>query len=95
MITIPELEKLATLARIKLEESEKEPFIKEFGSILKYIDQLKKIDVSTDAEARIGTIKNVMREDIPKTISEQDRQAIINSAPTREGDFISVKKIIS
>ncbi|MEK7641903.1 MAG: Asp-tRNA(Asn)/Glu-tRNA(Gln) amidotransferase subunit GatC [Patescibacteria group bacterium] len=95
MITIPELETLATLARIKLTDADKQSLVKEFDSILAYVDQLKKVDVSLDAEGRVGAVKNIMRPDESQDTSGADRDAILDEAPDREGDFIAVKKIIA
>lgn len=95
MITIPELEKLATLARIKLTDADKQSLAKEFDSILGYVDQLKKLDISLDAEGRVGAVKNVMRPDEPIDTSAEDRERLLAEAPDREGDFIAVKKIIA
>ena len=94
MITIQEVEKLATLARIKLEDSEKAEMAKEIGSILTYIDQIKKATVDMDTTPSIGAVHNVFREDIAKTTSPEDREALLKEAPDREGEFIAVKKII-
>ncbi|MBP6858332.1 MAG: Asp-tRNA(Asn)/Glu-tRNA(Gln) amidotransferase subunit GatC [Candidatus Pacebacteria bacterium] len=95
MITIPELEKLATLARIKLTDADKESLAKEFDSILGYVDQLKKLDISLDAEGRVGAVKNVMRSDESRDTTIEDRECLLTEAPDREGDFIAVKKIIA
>ncbi len=95
MITPKELEHLATLARIKLTEEDKESLLKEFDSILAYVDQLKKAEVSMDAESRVGAVKNIMRPDEVIATSGIDREALLKEAPDREGDFIAVKKIIA
>lgn len=94
MISIKELEILATLARIKLNPDEKESLLKEFDSILGYVDQLKKAPVKMDTEGRVGAVKNVMRPDSVETTSVGDREALLNSAPKREKDFVAVKKMI-
>ncbi len=94
MIKIEELEHLAELARIKLVESDKRSLIKEFDSILSYVDLLKKVDVSMDAEGRVGAVKNVMRPDISRPIDPEDRESLLDEAPHRVKDFIAVKKII-
>lgn len=94
MITIKELEHLATLARIKLSEDDKKSLVKEFDSILGYVDQLKKVDVSLDSSGRVGAVKNVMRPDTAEQVSAEDRERLLNEAPDREGDFIAVKKIL-
>ncbi len=95
MITPAEIEKLATLARIKLTEDDKISLVKEFDSILSYIDQLKKVDVKMDAEGRVGAVKNVMRPDVSEDSTAEERETLLNEAPHREGDFVAVKKIIA
>lgn len=95
MITVKELENLATLARIKLSEDDKKSLVKEFDSILGYVDQLKKAPVSMDAEGRVGAVKNVTRPDESSTTSAEDRERLLDEAPDREGDFVAVKKIIA
>jgi aspartyl-tRNA(Asn)/glutamyl-tRNA(Gln) amidotransferase subunit C len=95
MITTAELEHLAKLARIDLSEDDKRSLIKEFDSILGYIDQLKKADVKMDAEGRVGAVKNVTRPDEAVKTSAEDRERLLDEAPDREEDFIAVKKIIA
>lgn len=95
MITVSELEHLAKLARIELTEVDKKSLVKEFDSILGYVDQLKKVKVSLDAEGRVGAVKNVMRDDVVVDTSPEDRERLLKEAPQREGDFIAVKKIIA
>ncbi len=94
MITLQELDSLATLARIKLTDADKSSLIKEFDSILSYVDQLKKVDVSLDTDGRVGAVRNVTRSDEVVKISASDREGLLNEAPDREGDFIAVKKMI-
>lgn len=102
MIKIEELEHLAKLARIHLTDQDKTSLLKEFDGILAYVDQLKKVDVSLDAEGRIGSVKNVMRDDVVQDTLEskatinlnETRDAILAEAPDRVGDYIAVKKII-
>ena len=95
MITTQELDNLAKLARIKLTEDDKKSLVKEFDSILAYVDQLKKADVQMDAEGRVGAVKNVTRPDDAVSVSTEDRERLLDEAPDREGDFIAVKKIIA
>lgn len=89
-----ELEHLANLARISLTEDDKKSLIKEFDSILSYVDQLKKVEVSMDAESRVGAVKNVMRPDSAYPIKDSQRENLLNESPDRVDDFIAVKKII-
>ena len=95
MITVQELEHLAQLSRIDLSEDDKKSLVKEFDSILGYVDQLKKVEVSLDASERVGAVKNVMRPDKVENTTPEDRERLLNEAPDREGDFIAVKKILN
>ena len=95
MITTQEIEKLANLARIKIDDAEKQSLTKEIDSILAYVDQIKKATVDMDYTPTSGAVYNVTRPDVPRTISGEDRERILNVAPDREGDFIAVKKIIA
>lgn len=92
MIKIEELEHLANLARINLTEEDKKSLLKEFDGILAYVDQLKKVDVSLDAEGRVGAVRNVSRGDVSHP--DLHREALLAEAPHRVGDFVAVKKII-
>ncbi len=95
MIEVKDIEKLAELARIKVEDSEKKELTKEISSILTYIDQIKEATVNIDHTPIAGAVHNVFREDIAVTTSPEDREALLKEAPQREGDFIAVKKIIA
>ena len=95
MITVKEIENLANLARIKIDDSEKKELTKEIGSILTYIDQIKKATVDMDYKPTAGMVHNVFREDKSVDTSEEDRKRILKEAPDKEGDFVAVKKIIA
>jgi aspartyl-tRNA(Asn)/glutamyl-tRNA(Gln) amidotransferase subunit C len=95
MITVAEIEKLAQLARIKLDPAEKEGLTKEIDSILAYVDQIKEATVNIDYTPVPGAVYNIFRPDEARTISAEDRERLLSEAPDREGDFIAVKKIIA
>ena len=95
MITVKELEHLANLARIELSEADKQSLVKEFDSILGYVDQLKKVKVDVDEAGRVGAVKNVARPDVAVQSTAAERERILAEAPQREGDFVEVKKIIA
>jgi aspartyl-tRNA(Asn)/glutamyl-tRNA(Gln) amidotransferase subunit C len=95
MITVKELEHLAQLSRIDLSEADKQSLVKEFDSILGYVDQLKKVDVKMDAEGRVGAVRNAMRPDVVASTTDEDRKRLLDEAPDTEKGFIAVKKIIA
>ncbi|MDE2040940.1 MAG: Asp-tRNA(Asn)/Glu-tRNA(Gln) amidotransferase subunit GatC [Patescibacteria group bacterium] len=95
MITVKDIEHLATLSRVKLTDEDKESLAMEFDAILGYIDRLKKLEVKIDAEGRVGAVKNAMRPDEAAPRSPAERERLLAAAPDREGDYIAVKKIIA
>ncbi len=88
--------KLAALARIKLTEEEEKELSKEFSAILKYVDQIKAVNI--EDEIQYGTEKtdliNVMREDDESNLSGEMTDKLLDLAPERSGDYIKVKKIL-
>lgn len=89
MITQNDVEKLAKLARISITNEEKAQFGKEIESILGYVSEIQ--EVAKEGQQTIS-IKNVMRED---EVMGTDPKDLIESAPESQGDFITVKKILS
>ncbi len=87
------LEQVALLARIKLQEGEKKKLSQDFEKILGYVkklDELKTQDVLPTSHAL--QIENVFREDEakPQTVFED----ALKHAPEREGRFFKVPKVI-
>ena len=94
MITTQDIEKLAVLARVKIDDAERQSLTKEIDSILAYVDQIKKATVDIDYTPTPGAVHNITRPDASRTIPAADREGILNEAPDREGDFVAVKKIL-
>jgi len=94
MATTEEVQKLAALARIKISEDELEKFTSEFDAILAYVGQLEKLELPKGGEAK-PPLRNVMREDGEPHAANDYTLALIEEFPTREGDALSVKQIIT
>ncbi len=93
MIDVKTVAHLADLARMKISPEETERFQKELGSILDYVGALQKVDTTgLSREGSVGIMRNVWREDLPG--GDGDREAILNQAPKRKGDYVAVKKVI-
>lgn len=92
MITKKDIQDLASLARIKIEDAEAESLTSEIDSILDYVSQVKNISVSSIKEASI--LKNVMRDDLVTHKAGEFTETLLSSAPEREGNYLKVKKIL-
>ena len=87
-----DVEKIAKLASIKLDEKEKDRFQNEFKKIIEWIDTLKEVDTS-NIEPYPYTLKNPnLYEDIP--IEFERKELIIKNFTNKEYDFLKVKKVI-
>jgi len=93
-----EVLKLAKLARIEVSAEEAESLSHEFEAILGYVGQVKKIADPSQPSPNLGEGKggvyNIMREDTNPHESGKFSEAILKNAPSREGDYIKVKKIL-
>jgi aspartyl-tRNA(Asn)/glutamyl-tRNA(Gln) amidotransferase subunit C len=92
-VTIPEVEKIAQLAKLKFSEEEKVKLQKDMNQVLGYIEQLNELDL-TDVEPleNINETENVMREDEVKPWLTTE-EALKNS-PAKTQKFFKVPKVI-
>jgi len=92
MITTDEIKHLAKLARIELSEEEAGKMTSEIDSILGYVGQVA--SVTGDAGKIVPPLRNVMREDLITHEKGEYTEAILSNAPSREGNYLKVKKIL-
>ena len=93
-ISEDQVKKVAQLARIDLNETEVKYHAIQIDKILDYINQLEKIDTENiECTTRAIEVVNVLRDD--KKENFNDKESILNQAPSREGDFFKVPKIIN
>ena len=92
-ITRKEVEHVARLARLELEEEEKELMTAQLDSILGYIDKLNELDTThVEPTTTVIPMVSVMREDVVRPSLSQD-EALAN-APDREDVYFRVPRII-
>jgi aspartyl-tRNA(Asn)/glutamyl-tRNA(Gln) amidotransferase subunit C len=92
-ITAEEVRKLATLSRIELSEEETGSMQNDMSSILGYIDQINKAGLDLE-QADEPLRKNIWREDINANESGEYTEKLLSAAPSREGEYVKVKKIL-
>jgi aspartyl-tRNA(Asn)/glutamyl-tRNA(Gln) amidotransferase subunit C len=92
-ISKTDVEHIAMLARLRLNEEEKITYSEQLSNILEYIDKLNELD-TTDVEptSHVLDITNVFREDnLQKSLHPDDA---LSNAPDRKGNFYRVPRII-
>ncbi len=88
-----DIEHLATLARIKVNEGEQAALAEKIDAVLGYVGEIAKVDTSKYAHDEAGAHHNIMRPDVPTEKPGEMREAILNDAPQREGDFVRVQQM--
>lgn len=94
MIDGKDIEKLALLARIAITPEERDTFLAEIDPILAYVAQVNKA-TGQGSLTDIGLVKNVLRDDTHPHDSGIYSADILAQAPSREGNYVKVKKILS
>ncbi len=92
-VTIPEVEKIAQLAKLKFSEDEKVKLQKDMNQVLGYIEQLNELDL-TDVEPleNINETENIMRGDEVKPWLSTEEA--LKNAPSKTQKFFKVPKVI-
>jgi aspartyl-tRNA(Asn)/glutamyl-tRNA(Gln) amidotransferase subunit C len=93
MIEIKDIEKLAALARIEINESEKAKLGRDLESIVSYVSELTNAPVSDIAAGEF--VQNVTRPDEQPYPAGEFTEAILAEAPDRSGQYFKVKKIFN
>lgn len=100
MATTEEVKKLATLARIRVEDAELEKFTQEFDAILAYVETLSMVEMPQGETLRRGgadekpALRNAMRADGESHAGGVYTEKLVEQFPVSENNALSVKKII-
>ncbi|MEK7715824.1 MAG: Asp-tRNA(Asn)/Glu-tRNA(Gln) amidotransferase subunit GatC [candidate division NC10 bacterium] len=93
MITREDVEHVARLARLELNDDELERMREQLNAILGYIDKLRELDVTNvEPTSHAVPLVNVMREDEVAPCLPQDQ--MLANAPDRVGELFRVPRII-
>ena len=95
MSTQPDLnlDYVANLARLALNDAEKAEFAQQLGDILHYVEKLKQVDVSgVEPMAHASPVFNVWQPDV--AVPGLPVEASLRNAPARREDMIVVPKVV-
>lgn len=92
-ITRKDVEDVALLSRLELDESDIVKFTGQLNAILDYVDMLSKVDTEgVEPTAHVLPLKNVMRADEAKP--SLPRELALANAPEAEDGYFKVPKIL-
>ena len=93
MISREDVEHVARLARLALDEAELERMRGQLNAILAHIDALRSVDTTgVEPTSHAVPLVNVMRDDEPSGCLP--REAMLANAPDPAGDLFRVPRII-
>lgn len=92
-IELKDVEHLAGLARIAVSDDEKKILQHDLEEILSYVSQVREEGYTFD-KSDTPELRNVMRDDGEPHDSGMFTEDLLAQAPAREGNRISVKKIL-
>ncbi|HEX72479.1 MAG TPA: Asp-tRNA(Asn)/Glu-tRNA(Gln) amidotransferase subunit GatC [Candidatus Hydrogenedentes bacterium] len=92
-ISTKDVEYVASLAQLELDEAAKERLVQEMGEILAYMDKLNELD-TTNVEPMMHAMEmtNVFREDVLE--SSMPHEAALQNAPVHDGQYFIVPRIL-
>lgn len=93
-MTQDDIRHLGTLARIALSDAEVATFNQEIDAILSYVSTVKNIAADAPLEKALGARFNVLRPDAVTIASGTYTEAMLTAMPHKNGQYLSVKKIL-
>jgi len=92
-ITPETVRQVAKLARLALDEQHVQKYAGQLESILGYVDQIRRADVSgVEPMAHAVPLHNVLRDDVPRPALPLEK--VLQNAPDTDGPFFKVPKVI-
>ena len=88
-----DVEYVAGLAQLSLDEAAKDRLVKEMGDILSYMDKLNELD-TTNIEPTMHALAmtNVFRDDV--VAGSLERETALMNAPKSDGEYFLVPRIL-
>ena len=88
------IEYVGILAKLELNEEEKEQAKKDMGSMLDYIDKLNELDTEgVEPMSHVFPVNNVFREDVV-TNGDGTKQTLANAPEQKDDSFVVPKTIV-
>jgi aspartyl-tRNA(Asn)/glutamyl-tRNA(Gln) amidotransferase subunit C len=96
LISKDDVQHVANLARLALSESEKTQFTEELNAILGYVKEIEEVKVDNYERFDHYNLKeNQFRKDEIEEVSNEDKNAILNLFPKKEGNSLKVKETLN
>ncbi len=92
-VSLMDVDHVATLARLRFSDEEREQLVDQLNEILNYVEQLDKIDTAdVPPTSHVLDLRNVLREDVVDESLPHD-EALAN-APEKDRGHFMVPKVL-
>jgi len=92
-LTKEEVQKVAKLARIELDDAEITKFQTQMSAILDYVEQLQKVNTKgVEITAQVTGLENVYRKDELQDPAKL-REGVLDQAPEKVANLVKVKSV--
>ena len=88
-----QVKKVAKLSRISLDESKVESLSKDLNSIIKFVEQLNKLDTK-DTKPLSSTVDKKLEPRSDKINDGKIKKEILKNSPNKNEDFFIVPKVV-
>ncbi|MBP9852653.1 MAG: aspartyl-tRNA(Asn)/glutamyl-tRNA(Gln) amidotransferase subunit [Patescibacteria group bacterium] len=93
-LTRDDVQRLASLARISIEDDEVDALVTDLTAILDYVEQLSAVDTDgLKPTNQVTGLTNVMRPDEVRSYGYEP-SSLLQNVPATQGDQIKVKRMI-
>lgn len=93
-ITIAEIRKIATLARVKLTLDEERRYAETISAVLDYMKILNEVDTAkVEPTAQVTGLENVYRDDVP--VKAPNKEALVFAMPAVMGNELKVPGVFA
>jgi|SRR3990167_6861224 len=96
-LTKQEVEKISELARLGINEEEKEKFAEDLSLVIGYVQKLSEVNIEKVEPMTGGTnVENIVRKDNDnKDMADNEMKSeILNAAPSKEDNYFKVPSIL-
>lgn len=90
-----DIKALAALSRIDIPETEEESLAREIPAILGFVEKIQEVAATLTPNPTPGEHRNIMREDEGEHAAYAHTEDLLSAAPSREGDYIKVRQVIT
>lgn len=93
-LSIKEVEKIATLAKLGLSDKEKAKLAVDLSEILDFVETIQKTDTkNVETTSQVTDLIDVLREDVVKDC-DIPREKLLKIAPETENGFVKVRRVL-